>query len=134
MCFAGIAFIIDGSKLTRPKFERTKKRILKVLPTLTISDKFSVPIVIYNGDKVISYKIKKPEDVARVSRMIRRLPFRPSSKSNVAAILKRVKKVTAGRKMKVIPVGRVSKRIRRKFGFVPPHQLLQLYKYSSKCS
>ena len=135
MVVTGITFIIDGSQQTKDDFTKAKERLLNTIKTLTVDpNKFTVPIVIYNGDKIIVFTVRKPEDIGEISAQIKKLPFVPSTKPSAEPIKNKVKEVTAGKEMKVVPIGAITTEVKKIATPISPDEFVNLYRYSSKYS
>ena len=103
---AGIVFVVDGAG-TKPSFDESIRKLVQLLPTVSIDETFEVPSVIYNGDQVRTYPLKTPKDVDSVIKRLQALPYEPSSKPRPLQILRTVDELTKGKRMKVIPLGKL---------------------------
>ena len=102
-------FVLDTSRKPKKTVDTDKKRLVNLIERLPITKGTKVTVVANVGDKVVSINIRKPEDIEKAIKQIKKLPFIKTENAKLKDLLKKVKEVVQDKKATVIPVGKLSK-------------------------
>jgi hypothetical protein len=101
--------VLSGCRKRPELFQEEKRRLIKLIEEIPLTDNSDVTVVTYVGDEITTLHITKPQDVQSVIEQIRNLPFRESSNQDPSRVFEKVKDITRGkeREIKLIPVGKL---------------------------